>query len=146
MMKQEWKWLLVFALISLIIVGFASNFKFEIIEVQIYDTIYVFDVLSNFVMLMFLGWSLKNIVLIAYGIIRRDPRKATQLIIINSLLMVGSVFGLIYLVQNLKSVLTTDYAHLLIRMVVVLPLLIAFQIGLELFLIRQLSKARPKLQ
>lgn len=44
--KNEWKWILGFGFLSLVLIGLMTNFKFKDFEFQFHDTYYVFDSLT----------------------------------------------------------------------------------------------------
>ena len=60
-LKNEFKWLTAFAMISILIIGLATNFKFQDLEIQLYDTYYVFEPVRAFIFLTIMLWTIKNL-------------------------------------------------------------------------------------
>jgi hypothetical protein len=57
---KEWKWLIACGLISILIIGLMTDFKFNDRDVQIFDTYYVVNPLRIFIFLTLILWTTKN--------------------------------------------------------------------------------------
>jgi hypothetical protein len=64
-LKNEWKWLTAFAIISILIIGLMTDLRFNDLDIQIYDTIYVVNPLRTFVFLTLILWTTKNFYVLA---------------------------------------------------------------------------------
>src|SRR5690349_14677115 len=60
-LKSEWKWLAAFALMSTLVIGLMTDFKFGDLEIQLYDTYYVFDAVRALLFLTIMFWTIKNL-------------------------------------------------------------------------------------
>jgi hypothetical protein len=63
-MKKEWKWLVAFALISLGVIGFMTQFRFKDLEIQRYDTYYVINAFRAIFYMTLILWTSKNLYLL----------------------------------------------------------------------------------
>jgi hypothetical protein len=61
--KKELKWLAGFALVSILIIGLMTEFKFKYVEIQQYDTYYVFNPITSILYLTGILWMVKNMYL-----------------------------------------------------------------------------------
>lgn len=59
-LKKELKYLISFGLISILIIGLMTNFKFEGLEVQMHDIYFIINPVKAFIFLTCILWTIKN--------------------------------------------------------------------------------------
>lgn len=138
--KTELKWLTVFALVSVCIIGVMTDFTYRNLEIQMHDTYFVVDPLKGFIFLTFTLWTIKNLYLLVDLMTDRYKIIAVLVSIINPLI---ALLILILTYWNIQSFLTLreTYPAIGFSRVIVPVCFLAGVIGLQALIeIRALKK------
>jgi hypothetical protein len=133
--RNDWKWLLGFAIISLLLVGFMTDFTFRDLEFQFHDTYFVIDSRNGFLFIVaFLYIPVGFYRLIDLGI-ESNRIFALLVAIINPiavlLMVIALYFGINYFLEMRQLYPDADYLGRLVP-VLFLLMLIVIQIVVEI--------------
>jgi hypothetical protein len=102
-MKKEWKWLVAFALISLGVIGFMTQFRFKDLEIQRYDTYYVINAFRAIFYMTLILWTSKNLYLLVDLMTTRYTVVAIVVSVINPLV---GLFMCMLIYFNMAALIT----------------------------------------
>ena len=102
-MRKEWQWLITFGLISILIIGLMTNFKFTDVEVQMHDIYLVINPIKSFIFLTFILWTIRNFYLLVDLMTDKYKIIAVFVAIINPLI---GLFIIVLIYFNIKLVTT----------------------------------------
>ncbi len=100
--RTEWKWLSIFGLISIIIIGLMTNFRFNELQIQNHDTYYLIGSFKSIIFTTLFLWTIKNLYYLIDVLLNKYKVFA---ILIAILTPIAILLGVLFIYLNIQELL-----------------------------------------
>lgn len=109
LIRKDYVWIMIFALISVLVSGVLSNFRFDVIDIQLHDTYFVLHSIQLIVWLTVILWMSKCILSLVDAASERYMVVALVMLFILPLLTLPAVIALVLSIDRAMAIAIDVY-------------------------------------